>query len=158
MKFLNAPKITFFLFTLATVISCGKEEVLPPDNLIGQWNVYSITDTSGSVIVWDELVADLVNLIPTYSCMEFTASVTEQLVTTRYVLADENSTACKSPIVSAYTWLVDTDSGNYYFTQGNITNEYLISFSNSNNRMTWVDQTNGTITVWDREQQTTTTE
>ena len=158
MKFLNAHKITFFLFTLATIISCGKEEVLPPDNLIGQWNVYSITDTSGSVIVWDELVADLVNLIPTYSCMEFTASVTEQLVTTRYVLADENYTACKSPIVSAYTWLVDTDSGNYYFTQGNITNEYLISFSNSNNRMTWVDQTNGTITVWDREQQTTTTE
>ena len=38
------------------------------------------------------------------------------------------------------------------FTQGNNNVNYLISFSENNNRMTWVDQVSNTVTVWDRTQ------
>ena len=83
-------KPILFLLSLVIVISCGKEEVLPPDNLIGEWNVYSISNNTDPVIIWDELKASAVDLIPAYSCMEFTTSATEQIVTTRYVFIDEN--------------------------------------------------------------------
>ncbi len=144
-------KPILFLLSLVIVISCGKEEVLPPDNLIGEWNVYSISNNTDPVIIWDELKASAVDLIPAYSCMEFTTSATEQIVTTRYVFIDENSAGCRNPVISAYTWNIDPETGFYNFIQGNNIVEYAITFTNNDNRMTWIDQTSGDITVWDRQ-------
>ncbi len=144
-------KPILFLLSLVIVISCGKEEVLPPDNLIGEWNVYSISNNTDPVIIWDELKASAVDLIPAYSCMEFTTSATEQIVTTRYVFIDENSAGCRNPVISAYTWNNDPETGFYNFIQGNNIVEYAITFTNNDNRMTWIDQTSGDITVWDRQ-------
>ena len=149
MKNITA-KITLLFFTLFLLASCSEEEVLPPDNLIGDWNVYSIADSSGSSVIWEELKASLVEFIPTYSCMEFTASATDRIITTRYVIIDENTSVCKNPVVFAYTWEIDDETGYYKFVLGNNVIEYLVTFSNSNNRMTWVDQTSGGVTVWDR--------
>ena len=135
-------KILFF--------SCSKEDEPIPDKSIGEWQVYSISNSDGSVTVWEEIKASLVELIPEYSCMEFTASITEQIVSTKYVIIDQNSRGCLSPAISVYTWSIDSETGFYQYVQGNNIINYLISFSNSDNRMTWKDQTSGTITVWDR--------
>ena len=83
--------------------------------------------------------------------MEFTTSATEQIVTTRYVFIDENSAGCRNPVISAYTWNIDPETGFYNFIQGNNIVEYAITFTNNDNRMTWIDQTSGDITVWDRQ-------
>ena len=138
-----------FVFLLSIFLSCGTEEI-PPDKLIGEWTAYSITDETGETIVWDELKATLVDLISEYSCLDFTATATAQLVTTRYVFVDVNSRGCLSPAIAAYTWLIDPETGFYQFTQGNNAINYSISFSNNDNKMTWRDQTSGTTTVWDR--------
>ena len=148
MKSIIYTKILIVAITI-TLISCGTEEI-PPDKLIGEWTAYSITDDTGEIIVWDELKSTLVDLISEYSCLDFTATATAQLVTTRYVFVDVNSRGCLSPAIAAYTWLIDTETGFYQFTQGNNIINYSISFSNNDNRMTWIDQTSGTTTVWDR--------
>ena len=83
--------------------------------------------------------------------MEFTTTATEQIITTRYVIIDQNTTGCKIPAISAYTWTKDPETGFYNFIQLNNVIEYSISFSNNNNRMEWVDQTSGDITIWDRK-------
>jgi hypothetical protein len=82
--------------------------------------------------------------------MEFTASVTDQFVTQRYVIVDVDSSVCKNPVISIYSWKVDSETGYYQFSQGSNVISYLISFTNSDNRMTWVDQTSGDVTIWDR--------
>lgn len=138
-----------FVFLLSIFLSCGTEEI-PPDKLIGEWTVYSITDDEQTVIIWNDLKTSLVDLIPEYSCLDFTASATAQLVTTRYTFVDVNSRGCLSPAIAAYTWLIDPETGFYQFTQGNNIINYSISFSNNDNRMTWIDQTSSTTTVWDR--------
>lgn len=138
-----------FVFLLSIFLSCGTEEI-PPDKLIGEWTVYSITDDEQTVIIWNDLKTSLVDLIPEYSCLDFTASATAQLVTTRYTFVDVNSRGCLSPAIAAYTWLIDPETGFYQFTQGNNIINYSISFYNNDNRMTWIDQTSGTTTVWDR--------
>ena len=138
-----------FVFLLSIFLSCGTDEI-PPDKLIGEWTVYSITDDEQTVIIWNDLKTSLVDLIPEYSCLDFTASATAQLVTTRYTFVDVNSRGCLSPAIAAYTWLIDPETGFYQFTQGNNIINYSISFSNNDNRMTWIDQTSGTTTVWDR--------
>jgi hypothetical protein len=138
-----------FVFLLSIFLSCGTEEI-PPDKLIGEWTVYSITDDEQTVIIWNDLKTSLVDLIPEYSCLDFTASATAQLVTTRYTFVDVNSRGCLSPAIAAYTWLIDPETGFYQFTQGNNIINYSISFSNNDNRMTWIDRTSGTTTVWDR--------
>ena len=148
MKSIIYTKLLIFTFAI-TLISCGTEEV-PPDKLIGDWTAYSITDDTGEIIVWDELKSTLVDLISEYSCLDFTATATAQLVTTRYVFVDVNSRGCHSPAIAAYTWAIDPETGFYQFTQGNNVINYSISFSNNDNRMTWKDQTSGTTTVWDR--------
>ena len=148
MKSIIYTKLLIFAIAI-TLISCGTEEV-PPDKLIGDWTAYSITDDTGEIIVWDELKSTLVGLISEYSCLDFTATATAQLVTTRYVFVDVNSRGCLSPAIAAYTWLIDPETGFYQFTQGNNVINYSISFSNNDNRMTWKDQTSGTTTVWDR--------
>ena len=148
MKSIIYNKLLIFAIAI-TLISCGTEEV-PPDKLIGDWTAYSITDDTGGIIIWDELKSTLVDLISEYSCLDFTATATAQLVTTRYVFVDVNSRGCLSPAIAAYTWLIDPETGFYQFTQGNNVINYSISFSNNDNRMTWKDQTSGTTTVWDR--------
>ena len=144
------------IFVTIILIGCNSEEELPPDKLIGEWEVYSITDEEGETIVWDDLTNSLIELIPEYACMEFTATATEQIVSTRYVFVDVNSRGCLSPAISVYTWQVSPETGFYEFTQGTNVINYLVSFSNNDNRMTWNDQTSGAITVWNRIVTTTT--
>ena len=144
------------IFVIIILIGCNSEEELPPDKLIGEWEVYSITDEEGETIVWDDLTNSLIELIPEYACMEFTATATEQIVSTRYVFVDVNSRGCLSPAISVYTWQVNPETGFYEFTQGTNIINYLVSFSNNDNRMTWNDQTSGAITVWNRIVTTTT--
>ena len=144
------------IFVIIILIGCNSEEELPPDKLIGEWEVYSITDEEGETIVWDDLTNSLIELIPEYACMEFTATATEQIVSTRYVFVDVNSRGCLSPAISVYTWQVSPETGFYEFTQGTNVINYLVSFSNNDDRMTWNDQTSGAITVWNRIVTTTT--
>jgi len=138
------------IFAITILIGCNSEEELPPDKLIGEWEVYSITDEGGETIVWDDLTNSLIELIPEYACMEFTATATEQIVSTKYVFVDVNSRGCLSPAISVYTWQISPETGFYEFTQGTNVINYLVSFSNNDNLMTWNDQTSGAITVWDR--------
>ena len=150
---MNTFRIFASVLTFTTLIlffSCSKEDEPIPDKSIGEWQVYSISNSDGSVTVWEEIKASLVELIPEYSCMEFTASITEQIVSTKYVIIDQNSRGCLSPAISVYTWSIDSETGLYQYVQGNNVINYLISFSNGDNRMTWKDQTSGTTTVWDR--------
>ena len=154
MKIFKTP--LSLIFVIIILIGCNSEEDLPPDKLIGDWEVYSITDEAGETIIWDDLTSSLIELIPEYSCMEFTATATEQIVSTRYVFVDVNSRGCLSPAISVYTWQISPETGFYEFTQGTNVINYLVSFSNNDNRMTWNDQTSGTITIWDRIVTTTT--
>ena len=154
MKIFKTP--LSLIFVIIILIGCNSEEDLPPDKLIGDWEVYSITDEAGETIIWDDLTSSLIELIPEYSCMEFTATATEQIVSTRYVFVDVNSRGCLSPAISVYTWQISPETGFYEFTQGTNVINYLVSFSNNDNRMTWNDQTSGAITVWDRIVTTTT--
>jgi hypothetical protein len=150
---MNTFRIFASVLTFTTLIlffSCSKEDEPIPDKSIGEWQVYSISNSDGSVTVWEEIKASLVELIPEYSCMEFTASITEQIVSTKYVIIDQNSRGCLSPAISVYTWSIDSETGFYQYVQGNNVINYLVSFSNGDNRMTWKDQTSGTTTVWDR--------
>jgi hypothetical protein len=150
---MNTFRIFASVLTFTTLIlffSCSKEDEPIPDKSIGEWQVYSISNSDGSVTIWEEIKASLVELIPEYSCMEFTASITEQIVSTKYVIIDQNSRGCLSPAISVYTWSIDSETGFYQYVQGNNVINYLISFSNGDNRMTWKDQTSGTTTVWDR--------
>ena len=48
--------------------------------------------------------------------------------------------------VSEKAFLITGGAG---FIGSNIV-EYLITFSNNDNRMTWNDRTSGAVTVWDR--------
>ena len=150
MKIKNFKTKLNLIFIVSVLVGCNSEEELPPDKLIGEWEVHSITDQGGETIIWDDLTGSLIELIPEYSCMEFTATVTEQIVSTRYVFVDVNSRGCLSPAINVYTWQVSSETGFYEFTQGTNVINYLVSFSNNDNRMTWNDQTSGAITVWDR--------
>ena len=143
-------KLSFTILLIGTLfLSCSKEE-LPQDKLIGEWTIYSIAETEGETIIWKELEDKLVDLIPEYSCLDFTASATENLITTSYVFIDVNGRGCLSPVISVYTWQVDPESGIYSFIQGSNAIKYRITFSNSDNRMVWNDQASGAITIWDR--------
>ena len=150
MKIKNFKTKLNLIFIVSILVGCNSEEELPPDKLIGEWEVHSITDQGGETIIWDDLTGSLIELIPEYSCMEFTATITEQIVSTRYVFVDVNSRGCLSPAINVYTWQVNSETGFYEFTQGTNVINYLVSFSNNDNRMTWNDQTSGAITVWDR--------
>ena len=145
----NLTKLIFIFSFIFLFLSCEKEEPIP-DKSIGEWQIYSLTDESGDLIVWDELKETLVDLISEYSCMDFTATITEQIVSTKYVFVDVNSRGCLSPSISVYTWSKDPETGIYQYIQGTNIINYAISFSNGDNRMTWKDQTNGASTVWDR--------
>ena len=130
-----------------SLLTCQKEEV-PDDPLLGEWQNVSTQDGEGNTIVWEEIKATLVELIPEYSCMAFTCSVNKNTVTVSYTGPNESSNSCKTPALSIYTWTAE--GPNYTFIQGTNVVKYTVSFSNGNNRMQWMDQTNNTLTVWDR--------
>ena len=83
MKIFWKTKSLLLLLTSVIIISCGKEDALPADNLIGEWNVYSMSNSTDPVIIGEDLKPSAVALIPADSCMEFTTVATEQIVTTR---------------------------------------------------------------------------
>ena len=130
MKIKNFKTKLNLIFIVSILVGCNSEEELPPDKLIGEWEVHSITDQGGETIIWDDLTGSLIELIPEYSCMEFTATITEQIVSTRYVFVDVNSRGCLSPAINVYTWQVNSETGFYEFTQGTNVINYLVSFSN----------------------------
>ena len=94
MKIKNFKTKLSLIFIATILVGCNSEEELPPDKLIGEWEVHSITDKGGETIIWDDLTGSLIELIPEYSCMEFT--VVTEIVSTRYVFVDVNSRGCLS--------------------------------------------------------------
>lgn len=143
LKSLFLSSFLSFLF-----FACSKEAI--PDPIVGDWTVYSLTDSNGKITLWESLVDDLTELVPSYSCMEYTANITETLVTTNYVFIDLSSTGCIDPIIFAYIWKRTNQEDAYTFTVGNNVSSFTISFSNEEQRMTWKDNTTNEITVWDR--------
>lgn len=154
MRLNTSIKFSISILTILFFLSCSEEEVIP-DKSIGEWQVYSITDAEGNLTVWNELKESLVGLIPEYSCMDFTATITGSLVSTKYTIVDVNSRGCLAPAISIYTWSSDPETGIYKYVQGNNVINYMITFSNGDNQMTWKDQSNGAITVWNRVVQAT---
>jgi len=152
MKKLYTLGLTILSLTLINV-SCGKEEVIEaaPDNIIGSWRIYSVTDSNLQPIIWEELKSTLVELVPSYECFSFTCTASENAVTTIYTFINENSTGCLAPVTKTYSWSKDA-SGTYDFVLGTTVINYTITYSNDNNRMTWRDQLSGAISVWDRVQ------
>ncbi len=149
------PLSLFLLFSLV-FISCQKEDV-PDDPLLGEWQVVSIKGADGEIIVWEVLKGSLVELIPTYECMEFTCSANKNLVTVTYTGPNKSTNSCNTPSLSIYTWSSD-GANNYTFIQGTNVVKYTVSFSNNNNNMRWTDQTDNSVTVWDRVVSETSTE
>ena len=64
--------------------------------------------------------------------------------------ANKNFHGHNYDLTVSLTGKVDSETGYYQFSQGSNVISYLISFTNSDNRMTWVDQTSGDVTMWDR--------
>jgi hypothetical protein len=90
MRLNTSIKFSISILTILFFLSCSEEEVIP-DKSIGEWQVYSITDAEGNLTVWNELKESLVGLISEYSCMDFTATITGSLVSTKYTIVDVNS-------------------------------------------------------------------
>jgi len=149
MKPSSILKVSLLTFIL-TFTNCSKEEIVP-DKSIGEWSIYSISDENGTATIWEDIKSDLVELIPEYACMSFTASISEKIVTTIYEFIDINSRGCLSPSYAVYTWSIDPETGFYQYVQGSNVINYSISFSNNDTRMTWIDQKSGAITVWDKD-------
>ena len=148
-KFIIKISLYFLIFSL--VLGCKKDEASPPDPILGNWQVYSISG-DGETIVWDELKETLVSLIPEYDCMAWTVSITEELVTTNIVLPDYDSNSCDAAEVTIWTWERTKDSNEYTFTKGLI-EVSIYNITVSGNQMTWTDQFDGAITIWNKIEQ-----
>jgi hypothetical protein len=149
MKIYNYIKLLFVFSILITSLGCSKkEEVAPPDQILGNWEVYSIAG-GGETIVWDELKETLVEIIPEYECMSFKASITEDLVTTTYVFPNVNANSCFAPEINVYLWERTSGTNQYDFVKGLIeVTKYNITVTST--QMTWVDQLDGGITIWNK--------
>jgi len=139
-------KTTYFLLMFSLILGCKKDEVSPPDPILGNWQVKSVSG-AGETIVWDDLKATLIALIPEYECMAWTVSITEELVTTNVVLPDYDSNSCDPAEVTIWTWERTKDSNEYTFTKGLI-EVSIYNITVSGNQMTWTDQFDGSVTVW----------
>jgi len=139
-------KTTYFILIFILLLGCKKEEVSPPDPILGNWQVYSIYG-AGETIVWNDLKATLVDLIPEYECMEWTVAITEEIVTTNIILPDYDSNGCEPAIVTVWTWERTKDSNEYTFTKG-LTEVSIYNINVSGSQMTWTDQFDGSITIW----------
>jgi hypothetical protein len=139
-------KTTYFILIFILLLGCKKEEVSPPDPILGNWEVKSVSG-AGETVIWNDLKATLVDLIPEYECMEWTVAITEEIVTTNIILPDYDSNGCESAEVTVWTWERTKDSNEYTFTKGLIEiSIYNINVSGS--QMTWTDQFDGSITIW----------
>ena len=141
-------KISYYFLIFSLVLGCKKDEASPPDPILGNWQVYSISG-DGETIVWDELKETLVSLIHEYDCMAWTVSITEELVTTNIVLPDYDSNSCDPAEVTIWTWERTKDSNEYTFTKGLI-EVSIYNITVSGNQMTWTDQFDGAITIWNK--------
>ena len=141
-------KISYCFLIFSLLLGCKKDEASPPDPILGNWQVYSISG-DGETIVWDELKETLVSLIPEYDCMAWTVSITEELVTTNIVLPDYDSNSCDPAEVTIWTWERTKDSNEYTFTKGLI-EVSIYNITVSGNQMTWTDQFDGAITIWNK--------
>ena len=59
---MNTFRIFASVLTFTTLIlffSCSKEDEPIPDKSIGEWQVYSISNSDGSVTIWEEIKASL---------------------------------------------------------------------------------------------------
>ena len=139
------------LFIGLIILSCQKEDE-PNDPLLGNWENVSTTYTDGTTIVWEEIKADLIELIPGYSCMLYTCSVNKNTVTVSYTAPDTSTNSCKDTSLQIFTGVAEgTD---YTFVQGTNLIKYTITFSNNDNQMRWLDQTDNTITISNRSDAT----
>ena len=139
-------KTTYFILIFILLLGCKKEEASPPDPILGNWEVKSVSG-AGETIIWNDLKATLVDLIPEYECMEWTVAITEEIVTTNIILPDYDTNGCEPAEVTVWTWERTKDSNEYTFTKGLIeVSIYNINVSGS--QMTWTDQFDGSITIW----------
>jgi len=145
---MSFQKTLFFLaLILVLFVTCSKDTL--PDPIEGEWDVYSLTDSNGTTTVWEELYTNLVALVPGYSCMQYTASISETLVTTNYIFVDVTTTGCIDPIVFAYTWKKQSGD-DYVFSVGNDITTYSVTFSNNDRQMTWKNKATHETTTWNR--------
>lgn len=145
MKTLSTKALLLFIGLI--MFSCQKEDE-PNDPLLGNWENVSTIYPDGSTIVWEEIKADLIELIPGYSCMLYTCNVNKNTVTVSYTAPDTSTNSCKPTSLQIFTWVAE--GSNYTFVQGTNLVKYTITFSNNDNQMRWVDQTDNTVTVWSR--------
>lgn len=157
MKYSKISKYLLIFLSVYIFLSCGKDEIIT-DKSVGEWMLYSSTDKNGVKTIWDEFLANSIALIPQYSCMEYTATITDQMASIKVVLLDETSSGCLNASISVFTWAIDPETGFYNYTQGTSVTSYLFTYSNADNRMTWKDQTSGATTVWDRVVEATAAE
>lgn len=141
-------KTIYFLLIFSFILGCKKDEVSPPDPILGNWQVKTVSG-AGETVVWDDLKATLIALIPEYECMTWTVSITEELVTTNIILPDYDSNSCDPAEVTIWTWERTKDSNEYTFTKGLI-EVSIYNISVSGNQMTWTDQFDGSVTVWSK--------
>ena len=156
MKSFKIVKITLLTLSLIFFLSCSKEEVIPSDNrIVGEWTIYSFTDTNDTVKIWADIYDGNVSLTPEFSCLSLTLSVSEKLATETFVNVDEStrdssSPKCLNPKLNIFTWLIDPATDLYTFEKGIQFTTQLVTFSNNDNRMTLINQLSGETRVWDR--------
>ena len=166
MKTIIIIKSSIFLLCFCLFLSCDKDKEdevqLKPDEINGNWEAYSITLQDGSDLIYSELRAGLEEVYPDLGteCVNYTLSADSEMITTSSITFDTVGKICKSPYLESFEWTIDSDTNFYILTKGNYIGDnyypgtsgiiFEILFTNSNNRMTWTDQTNGDVTVWDR--------
>ncbi len=141
----SASFILIFIF----LFSCKKEEVTPPDPILGNWQLVSFSG-EGQTVVWDEFKTLAVSLIPEYECMSWTAAITEELLTENVTLIDEFSNGCIPEKITVWAWERTKGTNEYTFNQGLITYR-IYNINVSGNQMTWTEQSaDEVVTVWSK--------
>ena len=68
------------------------------------------------------------------------------------MLPDYDSNSCDAAEVTIWTWERTKDSNEYTFTKGLI-EVSIYNITVSGNQMTWTDQFDGAITIWNKIEQ-----
>ena len=157
MKSFRIVRITLMTLSLIFFLSCSKEEVIPSDNrILGEWKMYSFTDTNDAVLIWADIYDSNVALTPEFSCLSFTLSVGAKNATETFVNIDEStrnssSPKCLNPTLTIFTWIIDPETDLYTFTKNSlIFTTNFVTFSNNDNRMTITNELTSETRVWDR--------
>ena len=137
----------FLLFT-----TCTKEPITETDPIVGEWTIHSFIDEDGSIIVWKDTMDRLIaERDPNYSCMEYTASITSTLVSTKYLYKLTEASECLDPIFTAHKWKKTNSTDQYEFKVGDNITQYTVTFSESDQRMEWKDNATNNVTIWIRQ-------